>query len=314
MVPPARRADRPVLHSRIGRRETSGGAREGSGTEPAIELLIWAVVGFVVGVYGTLVGAGGGFIMVPIFLLFLTAPPNPMTPAVAAATSLAVVFFNAVSGSVSYLRQGRVDIRTALIFGVVTFPGAIIGSLVSRYFASRPFYVAFGVLLILIAIFLNVRPDPKTAKTATLGADAAPALRPGWVARTMVERDGTTTRFAFNMAGGIALSFVVGFISSIFGIGGGIIHVPAMVFLFNFPPHIATATSLLVLVLSSGASTITNILQENIRWLTMIGLTLGVIPGAQAGAALSRRVGGKAILRALSFALAVAGVRLLFKE
>lgn len=269
------------------------------------------MVGFGVGIYGTLVGAGGGFIMVPIFLIVLG---SGITPAQATATSLAVVFFNAVSGSVSYLRQGRVDVRTALIFGVATFPGAIIGTLVSRYFANRPFYIAFGLLLIAIAVFLNVRPDPKKAKIETLDEAAAPALPWGWVARTITERGGKTTRFAFNMVGGIALSFGIGFISSIFGVGGGIIHVPAMVFLFNFPPHIATATSILALLLSSGVSTVSNVLQENVRWLIMLGLTLGVIPGAQVGAALSQRIGGVAILRTLSFALALAGLRLLFKE
>lgn len=249
--------------------------------------------------------------MVPIFLIFLG---NGITPAQATATSLAVVFFNAVSGSVSYLRQGRVDVRTAIIFGITTFPGAIIGTFVSRYFANRPFYIAFGLLLIAIAVFLNVRPDPKQATYEPLKPGEVRTLPWGWVARVIEERSGETHAYAFNMAGGIALSFAIGFLSSIFGIGGGIIHVPAMVFLFNFPAHIATATAILALLLSSGVATVSNVLQGNVRWLIMLGLTLGVIPGAQIGATLSKRVGGKGILRALSFALALAGVRLLFKE
>jgi len=274
-----------------------------------VQVLIWAIVGVAVGAYGTLVGAGGGFIMVPIFLLFIPG----IHPAEATGTSLMVVLFNALSGTGSYLRQKRVDLRTGTIFGLATVPGALIGSRISKYFEARPFYIGFGLFLIAIAIFLNVRPDPKKATYEELRPGEAPTLPRGWVARHITDRDGETFDFAFNMVGGVALSVVVGFLSSILGIGGGIIHVPAMVFFFNFPAHLATATSHYVLVISSLVATISNIQQGNIRWIPMIGLSLGVIPGAQIGAQLSRRVHGPWILRLLSIALVVVGVRLLFK-
>lgn len=274
-----------------------------------LQILIWAVVGLGVGTYGTLVGAGGGFIMVPIFLLVIPG----IRPSEATGTSLMVVLFNALSGTGSYLRQKRVDLRTGTIFGLATVPGALIGSLVSKYFAARPFYIAFGLFLVAIAIFLNVRPDPKKKQFEELTPGVAPALPRGWEQRSITDREGEVFNFAFNMRGGIALSVVVGFLSSILGIGGGIIHVPAMVFLFNFPAHLATATSHYVLVISALVATISNIVQGNIRWIPMIGLSIGVIPGAQIGAQLSKRVHGPWILRLLSIALVIVGVRLLFK-
>jgi uncharacterized membrane protein YfcA len=274
-------------------------------------VLVWALVGVGVGAYGTLVGAGGGFVIVPILLFAIPG----ITPSEAAGTSLAVVFFNALSGTASYVRQGRVDFRTGTIFAIATIPGSIIGAYLSNLFSSRLFYVVFGCFLIAIAVFLNVRPDPgKAAALATpeTGAEPAPLPR-GWVHRAITDRSGEAFDYQFNMVGGIALSFVVGFLSSILGIGGGIIHVPAMVFLFNFPAHVATATSHYVLVISALVGSLSHLAAGDIRWVPMIGLGIGVIPGAQVGARLSRRLHGKWIIRGLSLALALVGLRLLLK-
>lgn len=278
--------------------------------QPAVQVLLWAIVGIGVGTYGTLVGAGGGFIMVPIFLLFISG----IKPSEAAGTSLAVVFFNALSGTASYVRQGRVDFWTGTRFALATVPGAIVGAYLSNLFSNRPFYIIFGLFLIAIAVFLNVRPDPRKAAVEPLQPGEAQHLPRGWVARSVTDRGGETYSYAFNMWGGLALSFGVGFLSSILGIGGGIIHVPALVFLFGFPAHISTATSHYILVISALVGSLSHLIQGDIRWIPMIGLSIGVIPGAQIGAQLSRRLHGKWIIRGLAFALAVVGLRLLLKK
>ncbi|MHB8646425.1 MAG: sulfite exporter TauE/SafE family protein [Thermomicrobiales bacterium] len=277
--------------------------------QPVIQILLWAVVGVGVGAYGTLVGAGGGFVIVPIFLFFISG----IKPAEAAGTSLSIVFFNALSGTASYVRQGRVDFWTGTRFALATVPGAIVGAYLSNLFSSRPFYIVFGLFLILIACFLSIRPDPRQADGESHVPAEALHLRRGWVARTVTDRSGETFSYIYSMWNGLALSFVVGFLSSILGIGGGIIHVPALVFLFGFPAHIATATSHYILVISSLVGSISHLVQGDIRWIPMIGLSIGVIPGAQFGAQLSSRLHGKWIIRGLALALAVVGLRLLLK-
>jgi uncharacterized membrane protein YfcA len=276
---------------------------------PIVQILLWAMAGVGVGTYGTLVGAGGGFIMVPIVLFFIPG----ISPAEAAGTSLAVVFFNALSGTASYIRQGRVDFWTGNRFALATVPGSIVGAYISNLFSSRPFYVVFGLFLITIAGFLTLRPDPRIAVHASLMPGETRSLPRFWVVRTVTDRDGERFEFAYNFWGGMALSFAVGFLSSILGIGGGIIHVPALVFLFNFPAHVATATSHYILVISALVGALSHFAAGDIRWTPMIGLAIGVIPGAQIGARLSRRLHGKWIIRGLAFALAVVGLRLLFK-
>ncbi len=250
----------------------------------AIEILAFLIFGIFVGTYGTLVGAGGGFIIVPILLLVYHA-----TPQQASGTSLLVVFFNALSGTLAYVKQGKVDLQT--------------------FFTGPVFSVLFGVLLIVIAIFLNLRPD---ATRATLHRFGAGGLPPGYVHRTLTDAHGERYDYAFNMRGGLALSFVVGFLSSILGIGGGIIHVPAMVFLFDFPAHLATATSHFVLAVTALVGSAGNVTAGRILYIPAAAMAVGAFGGARFGAAISKRVKGPLIVRVLSLALVVVGARLIY--
>ena len=87
---------------------------------------LWLIpVGFVIGAYGTLIGAGGGFVLVP--MLILLYPQE--APEVITSISLAVVFFNALSGSFVYIRLKRVDYRSGILFSAATIPGAILGAM-----------------------------------------------------------------------------------------------------------------------------------------------------------------------------------------
>ena len=110
------------------------------------------------------------------------------------------------------------------------------------------------------------------------------------------------------------MSFLVGIVSSILGLGGGIIHVPVMIYWLDFPVHIATATSHFVLALMTFAATVFHIFAGNLtgKYLMLLMLIIGVIFGAQLGAKLSTRISGKWIVRGLSVALMIAAVRILF--
>ncbi len=109
------------------------------------------------GVYGTLIGAGGGFILMPALLfLFPDRPPEELT-----AISLAVVFFNALSGSGQYAIMKRIDYKPGLIFAAATIPGAVTGALNTAVVARPLFNVILGALLLAGAIFLLVQPTIK---------------------------------------------------------------------------------------------------------------------------------------------------------
>ena len=115
-----------------------------------IEYLWLLPLGLLIGAFGTLIGAGGGFVLVPILLL---VHPNEKTELITA-ISLAVVFFNALSGSLAYARMKRVDYKSGILFSIATIPGAILGALSTAYVPRGLFDLLFGVLMIVAAIYL----------------------------------------------------------------------------------------------------------------------------------------------------------------
>lgn len=262
---------------------------------------LWLLpLGFFVGAFGTLIGAGGGFLLMPVLLLlYPQAAPQGL-----AAVSLAVVFLNAMSGSLAYARARRIDYRSAVLFAAATVPGAVLGALSTPHVPRRAFNLVFGVLLAAAAVFLILRPAPGSLVSRRQG--------PGLVTRVITDREGVTSLYSFRPWIGIVLSLAVGFLSSFLGIGGGIIHVPVLAAVLGFPVHIATATSHLVLAVTALVGTITYAITGSLisGWLRVALLGAGVVAGAQLGAPLSGRVKGIWILRVLAAALGFVGVRI----
>ena len=257
-----------------------------------VEALRLIPLGFIIALYGTFIGAGGGFVLMPVLLLvYPQESPDALT-----AISLAVVFCNATSGSVAYARLKRIDYVSGLILMSATVPGAVIGALTTGLIPRRTFDVVLGVLMTLVAALLLWRPTEVSAE-GPAPADGANTHRLG----------------SYSLKVGLGVSVFVGYISSLLGIGGGIIHVPVLVHLLHFPVHIATATSHFVLVFMTLAGTATHLVEGTlVPGLSRVAwLAVGVVPGAQVGAWFSNRVHGRWVIRALALALAFVGIRVL---
>ncbi len=254
--------------------------------------------GFAIGVLGTLIGAGGGFILVPLLVLLEPAwSVDEVT-----AFSLAVVTANATTGALSYWRQGRVDPFSFPLYTLAAIPGSILGAFATAYIPRRIFDPIFGVVLIGIGIFLFVRPGSSDEGAMT-----------GPMRRVLFDRSGHRYAWSFDPRIGFAGSTFVGFFSSVLGIGGGIIHVPLLATVLGFPAHVATATSHAVLAVTAAIATVVHLVRGDYRetWPLVLAAGGGAVAGAPVGALLSTRVPGAAILRILAVALALVGGRLL---
>ena len=265
--------------------------------------MLWAHLGFIgifVGAFGTLIGAAGGFLLVPI-LLFLYPQDSPNT---ITGITLTVAFFNALSGSIAYSRLKRIDYRSGLFFSMAGVPGAIIGASVTAFLSRGIFQTILGSTLIAAAIYLLIRPQRKHGISA---------VKPGHTTREIEDARGTVFPYSFSLIRGVAIAFVVGFISGLLGIGGGIIHVPALTQLLGFPTHIATATSHFVVSITTLGAVAFHVAKgafsEGIRRAAV--LSAGAVIGAQFGARLSQKVSETWIIRLLAVGLAIVGVRLL---
>jgi uncharacterized protein len=262
----------------------------------------WLIgLGVAVGLFGTLIGAGGGFALMPILLLvYPQATPDELT-----AISLAVVFFNALAGSEAYAFMGRIDYKSGLIFAAATIPGAVIGALNTSIVPRHLFNGIFGILLMAVAIFLVLRPETKPR--SELHAHR------GHTWRVVTTADGERHYYNFNLYVGIGISFVVGYLSSFLGIGGGIIHVPVLIYFLDFPVHIATATSQFVLAIMSLTGTAVHLWNGSFHTGIIrhtLCLAIGVLLGAPLGAQLSNRIQGPWIIRSLALGLGLVGIRI----
>ena len=252
--------------------------------------VLFALLGFLAGGYGVIVGAGGGFIIAPLLLLLLH-----LRPAVAAGTSLTIVLLNAVSGTLGYARQRRVDYRTALQLSLPATPGTFVGATLTRVVSPVIFHSLFGVVLVGLAIYLAVRPEPRRAVPPAAAGTTPPPRRGPLNVPLMV----------------LGLGF--GLISGFFGIGAGWLVVPLLVYVYDVPPHVATATSLFSLAVYSLAGVLEFVRQGAVLWPIVGATAFGAIIAAQVGAHVSRSLSGSVLVRLLSLLLAVIGVGLLLR-
>ena len=267
----------------------------------------WLLIplGFVVGVYGTITGAGGGFLLVPVLLfLYPTADPASIT-----SISLGVVFCNSVSGSLAYARAGRIDYRSGWVLSGATVPGAVLGAFAVGLLARGIFDAIFGLLLIGLGVLSFLQAHPGDRKL--------PPPEPGMVRRTVTDTLGMRYEYHYYQWQGILFAAGTGFLSSLLGTGGGFIKVPIMVFLLNFPVHIATATSQFTLVVMALAGTAVHLAIGDLTLgsglVELLLLVLGVMPGAQLGAVIARRLHGAVIIRLLGASLVLVGASLLVR-
>jgi len=262
-----------------------------------------AALGVGVGCYGTLIGAGGGFVLMPVLLLLYPGQNADLLTSI----SLAVVFFNALSGSEAYALLKRIDYRTGVMFSAATIPGAVLGALNTSYVPRRLFDPIFSILLLLAAAFLAWRPRKRETHGKSM------SVTHHKIVRRLVDAHGITYEYDFNWLLGMGISIIVGYVSSFLGIGGGIIHVPALCYLLNFPVHVATATSHFILAIMALTGTVVHILNGTFAHGVhrTIALAIGVVLGAQIGARLSEKFQGSWIIRSLAVALGIVGLRIL---
>jgi uncharacterized membrane protein YfcA len=257
----------------------------------AAAFLLLMGLGFGVGAIGTLVGAGGGFLLVPALMLLRPEA----SPAALTSTSLAVVFFNAYSGTLAYVRMGRVDYYAAILFAVAGIPGAVLGVLLVHEVPRGTFEALFGLLLLAAGAEILRTPLGSGRRGAAEGS--SPDLR----------ADPRAAR-----VGAIGSAYVAT-VASLLGLGGGIVHVPFLVRVLRYPAHVATATSHFVLACMALLATGVHLASGSLtgRLDDTLSLAVGVMMGAPVGAALSSRLGGAMIVRVLGAALCLVGVRLL---
>lgn len=280
----------------------------------AREWLLLTLMGFATGVFGVMIGAGGGFVLVPILRIFFDKDP-----VIVAGTALALVALNAMSGTVRYRMMRLVDSRSAYMFALVAIPGSVIAPFVLGKIVSElpgAFDLLFGVMLLVFGLWFAIRKLRGSGKSdgkrfsRRRGFITPNALR----MRLITTKGGSVYRYRFHEPAAVSMNFALGFLSSFFGVGGGFLRTPILVYLFNFPVRIAAATSLFALAFYSSMGAMVHLILGNIEWFPTFAFSgLGLWFGGQLGARVSGHVGGDWIMGLLALVTLGLGAQLVFQ-
>ena len=260
--------------------------------------LALGTLGLIVGFLGSLVGVGGGFFMVPYFVRVLG-----WTHPVAVGTSLGIVVANAASGTLGYARQKRVDWLLGLVLGLSTIPGTYFGKEVAKAITGSSFGIAFGAVTAFAAFML-----------VSFRAENRPGLaffRRG-AKRSLTDATGQSFDYSINLWTAALMSVVIGFISSLLGVGGGFVHVPLLILLYGVPPHAAVATSAFALMITSAAGAGQFAWESLVVPPALLWGGIGAFLGAQAGTALAPKMSGYGLRLVLAGVLLFVGAAMMW--
>lgn len=273
----------------------------------AIESLF---VGFAIGCIVGLLGAGGGIISVPVLVYLLRQNAYD-----AAAGSLLLVGLTSISAIFSQLKSKKIRWREGVIFGIIAIGGSIIGARLSLRISQTSLLLLFACLLGCMAILLGLKAirsrknqlflenklqkvklkDLKQEKITVENANSNNLVLPQEIAKK--------TSFGLILLAASCTGFLTGF----FGVGGGFIVVPMLIFVLRFTMQEAAATSLIVMAISAASGLIARI-GTNVTWdwSVLIPFVAASMLGGVLGANISKHFRAD-ILTAL-FSLLLAGI------
>nr|WP_210259118.1 sulfite exporter TauE/SafE family protein [Agrobacterium sp. a22-2] len=266
-----------------------------------------AAVGFLSGMFGV----GGGFLITPL-LIFYNIPP-----VVAVATGANQVVASSVSGAITHFRRGTLDMKlgTVLLMGGLT--GATVGVWIFSWLRSLgqlDLFISLLYVVFLGTIGSLMLMESLNAMRRAARNEPATLKRPGqhnWVHRLPFKMRFKKSKIYLSVIPLIGLGFAIGILTSIMGVGGGFIMVPAMIYLLRIPTNVVVGTSLFQIIFVTAYTTIvqaaTNYSVDIV--LAFILMIAGVI-GAQYGVRVGQRLRGEHLRALLGLLVFAVGVRL----
>lgn len=240
---------------------------------------LWLLpLGLAAGVVGSMIGLGGGFLIVPVLTFF------GFSPTLAASDSLFAAFSNSVASTFSYSKQKRIVYSIGIKLAFLSIPGTILGAYISDVVSPPLFKLLFGSVLVGSGIYIYLR-------------------------RKMEPKEYNLSKQIMILA--IGASFFAGIISSLFGIGGGVVFAPLMIIAMGLSMKLAAPTSQFILMFASASGMIVHSLLGHPNYYQAGLLSIGSFMGGMIGSRLSSRVDERKLRIFVTIILAVTAVKLI---
>ncbi len=260
---------------------------------------VLVAVAVFVGLLGSMLGVGGGILLVPILTLFLDVPVKT-----AIGTSLVCVVVTSSASQIVYVARGFTNSRLGMTLEVATTLGALVGGITAILLSGRAIFAVFAAVLVYVLVSMERKPAarrPAEPGSALAGAFTDPA---------------TGDEVAYGVGylpGGLALSFVAGNVSGLLGVGGGVIKVPVMNLLMGVPLRAAIATSNLMIGVTAATGALIFFGRGLVEPRYAVPTAIGILVGAQLGPRLSGRVSIALLRRVFEVLLLVLAVQMALK-
>lgn len=270
------------------------------------------VIGSVIGVLTGMFGVGGGFLITPLLSVVLGLPVP-----IAVGTGLLQILGTSTGGLYRRRNDGEIDYKLAVVLFGGNLVGVNLGSgtlenlkaqgqitVNGNTMAAADFYtlIIYVVMLGLIAAWMLYATSRRYHEPdVPVGLFSKIKIPPYTTFPSLdVEKISIPVLVYFGMA--------LGYLTGLLGIGGGVVLLPALVYLVGMRTHRATATSLVMVWLGAVVAIVPHTLQGNARIDLAVALLLGGATGLQAGVALAKRLGGTELRRYFSWVVVLAMV------
>jgi len=276
-------------------------------------------LGILIGVSLGALGGGGSILTVPALVYVLGESAHA-----AITESLAIVGITSVAAAAGHARVRHVRWGPGIVFGLVGAASTYAGTALNRDVNPNALLLAFAVLIAGVAVGMLRRARARTRVAAWPGpiaAGAAGQFPPAAAARSSLQSpaDGGSASPA-SMPGSaraarsnvavkiITVGLAVGFLTGLFGVGGGFVIVPALVMALGYDMPVAVGTSLLIIAVNSAASLAARAGSEALHWSVIIPFTVAAIAGSLGGKGIADQVPSTTLTRAfVALLIAVAG-------
>ncbi|WNM22005.1 sulfite exporter TauE/SafE family protein [Flavobacterium capsici] len=234
--------------------------------------ILLIVISFLISLFGSIVGIGGGIFIVPILITFFGYPLE-----LAVGTTMFSLIPSSMMSTFLNKKNGNVDFKMGVLLEIPTIIGVVIGSFLLTYFAPKNLEITFSILVFLLGSSFFVKRKQQVSKQSFFGK--LNHLKPRFIIKN--KKKNVAYRVSFQMV--LFFGLLSGTLAGLFGMGGGFMKTPIMLKVFKIPSKIATATALFMIMITSITGSISHYLQGNVlidrTWPVMIGFTFGAIVG-----------------------------------
>lgn len=211
-------------------------------------------IGFLAGILGSMLGLGGGFLLVPLLTIIARIPVHE-----AIGISLASITATSISALTSYTKKDLINFKIGSMLETFTIIGAILGAFTAFYLSENVLKILLGILLLYVSYRMFIS----------------------------IERGKMLLKGKYRMFLGLTGAFLAGLTSGLLGIGGGVLKMPILTLVLGMPTKMAIATSMFMMSITASSAALIYYVKEVSRTILIICSVYGAFLGAQIGSRLA---------------------------